>query len=109
MAILTGIDMVYIPDVKKMLGNDKLLRNFFHQSELRNDPQHMAGIIAAKEAFFKAVGIVPKFLEIEIVHGDSGRPRIKSSPQFKKYKSCDVSISHERNYAVAVVVVEKHK
>lgn len=107
MAILTGIDLVYIQDVKKMLGNDKLLRNFFHQSELQSDAQHLAGIIAAKEAFFKALGIVPKFLEIEIAYDPSGRPKIKASPQLKKYKSCDVSISHERNYAVAVVVMAK--
>ena len=107
MGIRTGIDLVYVPAVRKMLGNDKTLSRFFHQSELKNDPQHMAGIIAAKEAFFKALGIMPKFLEIEIAYDPSGKPKIKASPQLKKYKSCDVSISHEKNYAVAVVVMEK--
>lgn len=109
MSICTGIDMVYVPAVRKMLGNDRTLSRFFHQSELKNDAQHMAGIIAAKEAFFKALGIVPKFLEIEIAYDPSGRPKIKASPQLKKYKSCDLSISHERNYAVAVVVMEKQR
>ncbi|MBI3037216.1 4'-phosphopantetheinyl transferase superfamily protein [Candidatus Woesearchaeota archaeon] len=107
MSIRTGIDLAYVPAVRKMLGNDKTLSKFFHQSELKNDPQHMAGIIAAKEAFFKALGIVPKFLEVEVVHDTSGKPKIKASPQLKKYKSCDVSISHERSYAVAVVVMVK--
>lgn len=107
MSIRTGIDLVYVPAVRKMLGNDKTLSRFFHQSELQSDPQHLAGIIAAKEAFFKALGAVPKFLEIEVVYAASGRPRIKSSPQLKNYKSCDLSISHEKDYAVAVVVMEK--
>ena len=105
MGIRTGIDLVHVPAVRKMLGNEKLLRRFFHQTELKDDPHHMAGIIAAKEAFFKAIGIVPKFLEVEVAYDASGRPKIKPSPRFKAYKACDVSISHEKNYAVAVVVM----
>ena len=107
MVVICGVDIVYIPKIRKMIGNDALLKKFFHHKELSPDAQHLAGIIAAKEAFFKALGMVPKFDAIEIIYEASGRPKIKPALEFKSYKSCDVSISHDKDYAIALVVMEK--
>ena len=107
MAVICGVDIVYIPKIRKMIGDDALLKKFFHHKELSPDVQHLAGIIAIKEAFFKALGMVPKFDAIEIIYEASGRPKIKPAPEFKSYKSCDVSISHDKDYAIALVVMEK--
>jgi phosphopantetheine--protein transferase-like protein len=99
---------MYIPKMREIANNPVLLEKFFHQSELKNkDFGHLCGIIAAKEAFFKALNQFPKFKHIEVKYGQSGRPKIVVSPEFKDYKKSDVSISHDHNYAIAMVVIEK--
>lgn len=108
MSILCGVDIVYIPRVEKILHNDIVLKKFFHQAELGNfQPEHLAGVIAAKEAFFKALGIVPKFLDIEISYNKSGKPRLTVSSMFQKFRSYDVSISHDKDYAISFVVLQR--
>lgn len=107
MPVLCGTDIVYIPKVKKLMRNENFLKKIFHKSELSPDADHLAGVIAAKEAFFKALGRMPMFREIEIIYETSGRPEIKLSPEFSHLRSCDVSISHDNEYAIAVVLVEK--
>ncbi len=102
-----GVDIIYIPGISKMQNDDDLLRKFFHSEELQNSTlEHMAGVVAAKEAFFKALGTPPKFLEVQIKHQESGKPELVVSPEFKKYKSVDVSISHDGDYAIAFVILE---
>ena len=103
MAVFCGTDIVHIPSIKRIINDDSLLKKYFHSSEL-GDIEHLAGIMAAKEAFFKAIGTVPKFLEIEIQHESTGRPKIVTSI---KHKRCDMSISHDQDYAISMVVVEK--
>ncbi len=104
--IRCGTDIVYIPSVASKLKNDAVLRKFFHAGEVRNGSmEHLAGVLAAKEAFFKALGIVPKFLDIELKYESGGRPYINAAPQWQLFKHCDVSISHDKDYAFAVVVI----
>lgn len=107
MSLACGSDIVYIPNIQKMTNNPELLKKFFHQSELENTkPEHLAGVLAAKEAFFKALGIIPKFTEIQVTYETSGKPQLSVSPQLQTYKSADISISHDNDYAVAFVVLE---
>lgn len=107
MKVACGVDIVHIPSVAKMLGRDELLKKFFHLSEVKNaTAEHLAGFIAAKEAFFKALGIPPKFLEVQINTQQSGRPELIVSQEFKKFKNVDVSISHDKDYAIAFVIIE---
>lgn len=107
MAVRCGVDIVYTPNILNLLANEATLQKFFHPSELENpEPQHLAGIIAAKEAFFKAVGNKPKFKDIEVVYESSGRPKLVVAPQWQSYKTCDVSISHDQEYAIAMVMFE---
>ena len=105
-----GTDLVYIPALVQAFKDEAVLKKFFHASELGNGSnEHLAGVLAAKEAFFKAMGIVPKFLDIEISYEPNGRPFIKASPKWQKFTQCDISISHDGDYAVAMVVLENTK
>lgn len=62
--------------------------------------EHLAGIFAAKEAAMKATGFtgVKNYRKFEITHALSGAPKIN-------IKGGKVSISHDRNAAIAVVLV----
>lgn len=67
-----------------------------------NKKEFLAGRFAAKEAFLKAnhKGIGDILLRnIEVLYGESGEPVIHYMDKIYK----EVSISHEREYAVAVV------
>lgn len=100
-----GTDIVYIPRIKKLITNKSFLEKIFHPSELKNlKPEHLAGILAAKEAFFKAINQKPRWLDIEIAYENTGRPKIALSNKLKsKIKNCDISISHDKGYAIALV------
>lgn len=107
MAFACGTDIIYIPGIQKIIRDESMLDKFFDPAELSpSTPEHLAGIIAAKEAFFKALGILPKFREVEIGYEKSGKPKLIVSPQFQTFKSSDVSISHDKDYAMAFVVLE---
>ena len=106
MNIACGVDIVYIPHIAKLLEDEDKLKRFFHPQEIGHaTPEHLAGLIAAKEAFFKALGLPPKFLEMQITHKASGKPEIIVSPEFKSYISADLSISHDGDYAIAFIVL----
>ncbi len=107
--IRCGIDIVYIPSLVNRLKDEAVLKKFFHANEVKNGSiEHLAGVVAAKEAFFKALGVIPKFLEVQIGYEPSGRPLIIAAPQWQKHIiNSDVSISHDKNYATAVVLLEQ--
>jgi phosphopantetheine--protein transferase-like protein len=107
MPVSCGVDILYIPGLQKILRDEAMLGKFIDPKELtKSTPEHIAGIIAAKEAFFKALGVFPKFREIHIACETTGKPKLIVPPKLKKFKSCDVSISHDKDYAIAMVVLE---
>ena len=107
MAIACGVDIIFIPGITKIRNDAELMEKFFDPAELtKMTIEHLAGIIAAKEAFFKAIGIVPRFRDITIVYTDTGKPKLLVTPEFHKYGSIDVSISHDKDYAIGFVVLE---
>lgn len=69
--------------------------------------EFLAGRFAAKEAYSKAVGTGIgenlSFLDIEIEKDSKGKPYI-AKPQ---KEGVHLSISHNRNFAVAQVIIEK--
>ncbi len=106
MATKCGVDIVYIPGIARIAKDTAAIKKFFHASELGDSSlEHLAGIMAAKEAFFKCLGLRPKFLDITVSHEPSGRPKLVLAPQWQQYTECDVSISHDQDYALAMVVV----
>lgn len=99
-----GIDIVYIP---RFVGKEKIAERILSPNELEiyktrpNKEEFLAGRFAAKEAFIKAykdsVGRIA-FHHLDIVYTKEGKPEIV----YKK-KRFAVSISHDGDYAVAIV------
>lgn len=108
--ILTGIDIVYIPGFKESLskGGDAFINRVFCGEEvLVVNPESLAGIWAAKEAFFKASGEHLQLYEVEVRKTTEGRPYLHiPDPINKKYQSLDISISHDHDYAIAICILE---
>ena len=80
--------------------------------EIANDQRKLewlSGRFAAKEALSKAlgtgIGVALSFQDISILNAESGIPEIKCDKLTNT--KAHVSISHERKYAIAQVVLEK--
>lgn len=102
-----GCDIVYIPRFQKVLVRTPAMRSriFLPQEEKGASYEKLAGIFAAKEAIIKASGLkAGDWLKIEIVKDKNGRPGIKLENLNKKIVSQDISISHDGEYAMAVVI-----
>jgi holo-[acyl-carrier protein] synthase len=79
--------------------------------------QCYAARFAAKEAFFKALGTGYRygmaFHEIEVLNNELGKPYVNPLGKVKKFldehqiKTIHLSISHVKETAVAMVVMEK--
>ncbi|MBP1930029.1 holo-ACP synthase [Ammoniphilus resinae] len=125
MIIGTGIDMVDKRRIKKTLDRlgERFLRRILTGRELSLVPEgsrkveYVAGRFAAKEAFAKATGFGfgkrLSWLDIEVLREDSGKPTfvianqwLDSSGLGKGPLKVHLSISHEKNYAIAQVILE---
>lgn len=108
---MVGIDIVDVSRIAEAARKhgDRFLRRVFTDGELahvdgmKRKYESLAGRFAAKEAFMKAMGRRLSFRDIEVRSRDSGKPFIVFDG--KRY-DC-LSISHERAYAVSVVVLER--
>jgi holo-[acyl-carrier protein] synthase len=124
MIIGTGIDLVEISRIRKtLLRNGSALKRFFTTQEIKyskqkhNSYESFAARFAAKEAFMKAVGTgwgtkqSPKWNEIEIINRDN-KPLLKLYGKAKiiakkiGVKNMHISLSHTKEYALAMVVLE---
>jgi len=122
MIVGIGIDLVMIPRIKKLLekwGNRFKERVFsadevrYSESHIRCE-QHFAGSFAVKEALFKALGKGHiRFLDIEVRRDGYGKPyinlygRAKAEAEEMGISGIHTSISHDGEYSVAVVILEK--
>ena len=123
-----GIDLIEIDRIKAELEKheDKFCKMVFTVKEIeycrRNknlniQAQCFAGRFAAKEAFFKAIGTGLRdglgWKDVEVMKDKLGKPIIalknKSLRLIKdeKISNIQLSISHSKHYATAVVVLEK--
>jgi holo-[acyl-carrier-protein] synthase len=121
-----GVDIVKNNRLKKLIKNKLFLKRIFTYQEqkssstLKNKLNYYSKRFAAKEAFSKATGLgISKnlhFKNIEIKNDKKGRPSISLNPVTSKYlkkkfkvKSfkTNLSISDEKNYSVAYVIIEK--
>jgi holo-[acyl-carrier protein] synthase len=111
---MVGIDIIEIERIKKNIqkfGNTFLNKIFTQNEQMycnqyRFKEERYAGRFAAKEAVAKVIQKGPKdfWLDIEILQGENGIPVLNLSPRLKPYilGSIDISISHEKRYAVAI-------
>ncbi|MBI4738293.1 4'-phosphopantetheinyl transferase superfamily protein [Candidatus Woesearchaeota archaeon] len=104
-----GCAIVSVQRIIYLMENKEALKGMLHPSELQvMKGDHLAGIIAAKEAFFKALGeSPPRWLDVEATREKNGRPRFTLSPDLsQRISKCDMSISHDGDYTVAFVMLE---
>ena len=107
-----GIDIVNIERFKKKeyAKNKKFYQKIFTNSEIKyclefkNSSEHFAGKFAIKEAVRKSVKEKIPFNKILTMHKNS-KPRIVLKMKLN-YKFL-VSVSHEANMAVAIVIALK--
>ena len=117
-----GIDMATVSRIEKSCQKESFRNHVFTQAELdlffnREKPKYssLAANFAAKEAFAKALGTGIRkfgFIDIEILRDELGAPYFnfygKAAEIVKAggYKA-KVSLSHEGDSAIAMVLLEK--
>ncbi|HET6514927.1 MAG TPA: holo-ACP synthase [Thermodesulfovibrionales bacterium] len=118
-----GIDIVEIERIRKAVDRwgEKFLRRIFTDREIaycyerKNPFPSLAVRFAAKEAFIKASGseTVLPLTDIEVFNSVNGRPSIRARGRLEGFltehslREVHVSLSHEREYGIAFVLLEK--
>lgn len=118
-----GVDIVGIERIEAVLDRwgDRFRKRVFTDGEIRYcegkrfPAGHYAARFAAKEAFFKSAGDILRggwnYRDIEVVRSEGGRPsirvlgRVAETLGRERGLVWDVSLTHERRYAAAVVVL----
>lgn len=102
---MVGIDLVYLPEFIIKMKNFPLEKIFLPLELSQNKTsESLAGIFAAKEAFFKAVGRKEDWLSVWIEKNKDGKPQLKTL-LLSETQNVEVSISHAGDYAVAIVMI----
>jgi holo-[acyl-carrier protein] synthase len=115
---MIGIDLIKTSRMDSFIEKfkDKALKKFLCSSEIElvKNYKTAAGFWAAKEACSKALGVgigsECSFHDIHIAKTSKGAPFITLSQHIlKNYNISDISLSitHDGDYAVAVVAIEK--
>ncbi len=111
----TGVDIVEIQRIEETVRRhgDRFSKRVFTEGELlqsRGRAESLAARFAAKEAVFKALGSRVGWRQVEVERGPTGKPTLLLHGQAAELarklglRSWSVSLSHSRQYAVAVVV-----
>lgn len=120
-----GTDIAEVKRFERWVKNPDMLKRFFHEKEMsqaKSDSakcQHYAVRFAAKEAFSKALGTgITGFnlKEVYITNNSEGAPLLNIegaalSLMKERLGECKafVSLSHEKDYAIAYVILEAAK
>ena len=124
MLVGVGVDLMDVArmEAQSQQGGAGFLEGLFTQREIayctakHHPAQHFAARFAAKEAFFKALGVDGKrglaWREVEVVNHESGRPLLvlhgqtQQVAQGKDVKAIHLSLSHAGGMAIAQLVLE---
>ena len=118
-----GVDMVEIARVRRLVEEDRgFAARIFTEREIAyceskfSKAQHYAARFTAKEAFFKALGTGFRdgmsWRDVEVENDALGKPQLRLAAaaleQFRRrrLKNAHLSLSHTREMAIALVVVE---
>ena len=118
-----GVDILEVKRLNKILDRDsRFIDRIFTEEEIAycdskaNRSQHYAARFTAKEAFFKALGSGWRsglsWKEVWIENDDLGKPEIRIGGvtrdffEKKGFRNINISISHSRDYALALVIIE---
>ena len=121
-----GVDIIKNSRVKNLIKNPKFLLRIFSENEIKdskkikNKTNFFAKRFAAKEAFVKSIGIGFRkginFKDICVKKNKLGKPSISYNNKvkkilYKKFKSKKfnvyVSLSDEKQYSIAYVIINK--
>ena len=122
-----GVDIIDNSRIKLLLKNENFIKRTFSKKEIffskkiKNKANFFSKRFAAKEAFSKATGFgISKnlhFKDIEIKNNKKGKPSINLKKRTilylnKKLKvnsfKTNLSLSDEKNYSIAYVIIEKN-
>ena len=119
-----GTDIIEVSRIKAVMEKDIGFREkIFTEGEIaycekmKNKYQNYAARFSAKEAFLKAIGtgwrFGIRFADIDVYHDEYGKPLIRLTGKAEELALRDgiskihVSLSHLKEMATAVVIVEK--
>lgn len=116
-----GTDITAVKRFEKWVKDSQMIDRFFNQAEKCTGTeaakcQHYAVRFAAKEAFSKALGTGLTFdlKDVYITKNEEGKPFLQIQGSARKILdercgkcSVHVSLSHEKEYAIAYVMIEK--
>ena len=122
MIIGIGTDIIQIERIRKAIEKDSFRRRVYTSSEQdyavsrkTGEAASLAARFAGKEAILKALGIGLRegsLLDIEILVDDLGTPIVKMTGKLQEFaqrkgvRRIWLSLSHEREFAVASCVLE---
>lgn len=113
-----GTDIIEIERVKRAVDRQNFRNNVFTETEQayclsrgKNSAASYAARFAAKEAFFKALGmgILMPLTDVEIVNDERGAPKINLRGKVATLvgaKKISLSLSHSKDFATAVCIIE---
>ena len=111
MIVGIGIDIVEIARISHAMKNPRFVERILTPAEREYcvTALRVAGRWAAKEAVAKAVGLELSWQDVEILPDEMGQPTVKVASRYLDpvRLKLKVSISHERNNAVAVAILER--
>ena len=122
-----GVDIIKNSRIKKLLKNKNFIKRVFSKNEIKNSVKikdktsYFSKRFAAKEALMKAVGTGFRynvnFKDISVINNKLGKPQIIITNNIKrllinrnKLKKFRIflSLSDEKNYSIAFVIVQKN-
>jgi holo-[acyl-carrier protein] synthase len=123
MIVGIGTDIIEVNRIDRLLSKQKRFKErIFTQHEIeycehkKNNVQNYAARFAVKEALLKAIGTGWRegvtFKEIEVVNNEKGKPELALSGTVKNIteemgvKNIQVSISHLKDLAIGMVILE---
>ncbi len=118
-----GVDITAVKRFEKWVNSPDMIERFFNEKEIKSGKslsavcQHYAVRFAAKEAFSKALGTgISGFnlKDVYITNDEFGKPiiNVQNSAEEILKNRCQnyklhVSLSHEKEYAIAYVIIEE--
>ena len=119
-----GVDIIEVDRIKRQISKgDRFKERIYTSREIaycekkKYKSQNYAARFAAKEAFFKAMGMGWRggltFKDVEIINDKLGKPAIIVHGKAKQLmtkegiKHIHVSLSHIKNLATSIVTIEK--
>ncbi|MFW5749745.1 MAG: holo-ACP synthase [Halanaerobium sp.] len=123
MIVGTGIDIIKNSRIKRLKEKyeERFLKKIYTEAEIeycqqkKNSAPSFAARFAAKEAVLKALGTGMRnnsWQDIEILNNNLGKPEVKlvgstaDRAEELGVSSIFISISHERDYSIAQIIME---